>query len=284
MTVLNQAEKTIDKPLVSFKKKQQKRAIEDFVQALKKSNIWFLMAWQDIQLRYRRSIIGPFWITLSMAIMVYTMGFLYAHLWHVSAQEYFPFLATGLLAWGLISSIMIESTETYLFSVGLIKQIKMPYLLHIHRMCTRNFIIFAHNILIMVPIYLLFSKQFPFSFAYFVFFIDVLVLYTIAVLYANIIAMVCARYRDLGQIVKSFIQVLFFMTPIMWKIDTLPAHIQAVMIYNPLYHFVELIRQPLLGCYPTLTSYSMTLACVGLGLFLNQLLFVPYRSRIVYWI
>jgi lipopolysaccharide transport system permease protein len=284
MTVLNQAEKAIDKPVLSFRKRQQKKAIEDFIQSIKQSHIWFLMAWQDIQLRYRRSIIGPFWITLSMAIMVYSMGFLYSHLWKVSAREYFPFLATGLLSWGLISSIIIESTETYLFSVGLIKQIKMPYLLHINRMCTRNFIIFAHNILIMLPVYIIFSKQFPLSFAYLLFFIDVLCLYFIAVLYANIIAMVCARYRDLGQIIKSFIQVLFFLTPIMWKIETLPEHIRVWMNLNPLYHFVQLIREPLMGCYPSLNSYMMVLACAILGLLFNQLLFVPYRARIVYWI
>lgn len=268
----------------SLSRYQQKKALEDFILAIKKSHIWFLMAWQDIQLRYRRSVIGPFWITLSMAIMVYTMGFLYAHLWNVSLQEYFPYLATGLLAWGLIASVMMESTETYLFSVGLIKQIKMPYFLHIHRMCTRNFIIFAHNLLIMLPIYLLFPQQFSLSFAYLLFFVDVMILYVIAVLYSNVISMVCARYRDLGQIVKSLVQVLFFLTPVMWKIDTLPAHIRQWMVLNPFYHLVEMIRQPLMGFYPSVENVLGISILFGIGCLLNRWLFVPYRARIVYWI
>ncbi len=282
MTALTDIDNTYDKSSVS--RYQQKKALEDFTGAIQKSPIWFMMAWQDIQLRYRRSVIGPFWITLSMAIMVYTMGFLYAHLWKVPLQGYFPYLAAGLLAWGLISSLLVESTDTYLVSVGLIKQIKMPYFLHIHRMCTRNFIIFAHNLLIMLPIYLFFPQQFSMSFAYLMFFVNVMLLYVLAVLYTNVISMVCARYRDLGQIIKSLIQVLFFLTPVMWKIETLPAHIQKWMMLNPFYHLIEMIRQPLMGCYPSTQNLWGITCLLCLGIVFNRLLFVPYRARIVYWI
>lgn len=270
--------------LMTVRKIQQKKAIQDFSNAIKNSHIWFLLAWQDIQLRYRRSVIGPFWITLSMSIMVYTMGFLYAHLWKVPVAEYFPYLASGSLAWGLISSIMIESTETYLFSAGLIKQIKMPYLIHIHRMCARNFIIFAHNAFIMGPIYFLFHQQFTLNYSYLLLLPNIFLLYTVFILFANIVSMICARYRDLGQIVKSFVQVLFFLTPVMWKVDVLPSNIRLWVYLNPLYHFIELIRQPLIGGFASLASYQMIIACLLIGLLLNRLLFVPYRARIVYWI
>lgn len=282
MTTLTNVDKVCGpKSLLGY---QQKKALEDFISALRLSHIWLMMAWQDIQLRYRRSIIGPLWITLSMAIMVYSMGFLYAHLWKVPLQGYFPYLASGLLAWGLISSVLVESTETYLLSVGLIKQIKMPYFLHIHRMCTRNFIVFAHNLLIMIPIYLFFPSQFTASWAFLLIFVNLLILYVVAVLYSNIISMVCARYRDLGQVIKSLIQVAFFLTPVMWKIDILPSHIQKWMMLNPLYHLIEMIRQPLLGCYPNiLNTWGITIL-LCFGLLLNRWLFVPYRARIVYWI
>jgi len=55
-------------------------AIKDFKEGISKRNIWWLLAYQDIKLRYRRSALGPFWITISMAITVYSMGFLYGHL------------------------------------------------------------------------------------------------------------------------------------------------------------------------------------------------------------
>lgn len=284
MTVLNQLEEFPQKTALDIKKSQQKKAMRDFIESLQKAHIWILMAWQDIQFKYRRSTLGPFWITLSMAIMVYTMGFLYSYLWHLPTHEYFTYLATGMIAWSLISIILVEATDTYLISVGLIRQIKMPYFLYIHRMVSRNFIIFAHNILIMIPVYALYANQFPVSWAYFLLPIHLLVLYLNAVLFSNVISMVCARYRDLGQIIKSFIQILFFMTPIMWKMTALPEHIQNWMQLNPFYHYVELIRCPLLGVYPSLVNYLMIGVFTTFGILFNQLVFVRYRSRIIYWL
>ncbi|HBB52582.1 MAG TPA: ABC transporter [Legionellales bacterium] len=284
MSVFNQVTSFNANAKVQNKTNQQKKALQDFFEAMKKANVWILMAWQDIQFKYRRSTIGPFWITLSMAIMVYTMGFLYSYLWHLPTHDYFTYLATGMIAWNLISTILIEATDTYLVCVGLIRQIKMPYFLYMHRMCTRNFIIFGHNILIMIPIYLIYANQFPVSMAYFLLPIHLFVLYFNAILFSNVIAMICARYRDIGQIIKSFIQILFFLTPVMWKMSALPPHIQNLMQLNPFYHYVELIRCSLLGVYPSEMNYLMMGIFTGLGILMNQLIFVRYRSRIVYWL
>jgi lipopolysaccharide transport system permease protein len=268
----------------AYRKLQQQKAVQDFFKGLTLWPIWLMMAWQDIYLRYRRSLIGPLWITLSMAITVYSMGFLYAHLWHVELKDYFPFLTTGMLCWALISIMITEGTDVYLQSVSLIRQIKLPYTLYIHRMTMRNFMIFGHNLLVMLPIYIWFYQDFKPSFAYLMFLPGLVLLYANAILYGNILGLACARYRDLGQIVKSLIQVMFFMTPIMWKVSTLPNKYQAYVFLNPFFNFVEIIREPLLGIYPDLRSYVFVGLATVVGIILNALLFVRYRSRIVYWL
>ena len=106
---------------------QRKKAFLDYIQSLLMWRIWMSLAWQDINIRYRRSVIGPFWITLSMAITVYSMGFLYAKIFHTQLEEYFPYLVSGMLAWGLILSLITEGVDAYLFSVSLIRQVKLPY-------------------------------------------------------------------------------------------------------------------------------------------------------------
>src|SRR3990167_7170629 len=67
---------------------QRQLAQEDITDGCKKWRIWLMLAYQDIKLRYRRSVLGPFWITMSMAITVYSMGYLYGHLFHIPIQEY----------------------------------------------------------------------------------------------------------------------------------------------------------------------------------------------------
>ena len=81
-------------------------AWNDIADGLKSWRIWLLLAWHAVKLRYRRSTLGPFWITISMAITIYTMGILYGHLFKINLAVYYPFLATGILGWNLISLIV----------------------------------------------------------------------------------------------------------------------------------------------------------------------------------
>ena len=94
------------------RKSQTMLALADLMEGFKKWPVWFLLACQDIKLRYRRSVLGPFWITISMAITVYTMGFLYGHLFRSELQTYYPFLVSGMLAWAVISSIVLDFVLT----------------------------------------------------------------------------------------------------------------------------------------------------------------------------
>jgi ABC-type polysaccharide/polyol phosphate export permease len=284
MSVVELTESAFDSQNMGGRLAQKKRAFEDLQQGCKQWPIWLKLAWQDIYLRYRRSVIGPFWITLSMAIMVYSMGFLYAHLWHVPMATYLPYLASGIVAWNFISNLIIESTDVYLLSGSLIRQIKLPYSLYIHRMCMRNVMIFFHNILVMLPIYFIFYRQIHINFSFVFFWVDLCVLYVNVFLFANIVGIVCARYRDLGQVFKSLVQVCFFLTPILWDIQTLPERLQFIASLNPFYVFVELIREPVLGHYPTLANYGVVGVSTLIGVLLNYVLFVKYRSRIVYWL
>ena len=131
----------------------------DLVDALKSWRIWLLLAWHEVKLRYRRSTLGPFWITLSMAITIYTMGVLYGHLFKMDLAVYYPFLATGILGWNLISLIVNDATMTFVNVEQFIKQMKQPYLFFLFQSVTRNFIIFFHNILVLVPLILFFHLK-----------------------------------------------------------------------------------------------------------------------------
>jgi len=268
----------------AFRQLQQRKALQDFWQSFSLWRIWLMLAWQDIYLRYRRSVIGPLWITLSMAISVYSMGFLYAHLWHVPLNDYFPFLVTGMLSWALMALIITEGADVYLISASLIRQIKLPYSLYVHRITMRNFMIFGHNLLVMLPVYVFFHQDFKVSFVYLSFLPGLLLFYANAILYVNILGMACARYRDFGQIIKSLIQVMFFMTPVMWKWTILPQQYQSYVFLNPFFNFIEIIREPLLGLYPDSRSYLFVGLATVIGMILNALLFVRYRARIVYWL
>lgn len=256
----------------------------DLQQGLLKWNIWFSLAYQDIKLRYRRSVLGPLWITLSMAITAYSMGFLYGHLFHSNIGTYFPFLVSGMLVWALISTTITDLIDTFSASENMLKQFKLPFSLHVHRVITRNMITFFHNLLVMFPVYVIFHDQIHFS-SHFLFLIPALIIfYFNGVTWGLILAMIGARYRDISQIIKSLIQVVFFVTPIMWRPDAVPASKQIFVTLNPFYAYVQLIRAPLLGTLPSNTELLMIFGLTSLSVFICLRMFAKYRARIIYWI
>lgn len=261
---------------------QQQLAWQDIKDGMSKWRIWFMLAYQDIKLRYRRSILGPFWITISMAITVYSMGFLYAHLFHSVIEQYYPFLVSGMLAWALISTTLTDLTDTFITTE--IKQIKLPYSLYIHRVLSRNIIIFLHNILVMVPIFILFHKTVQVNWHTLILLPGLVLIYINSVIYGLILAMIGARYRDISQIIKSLIQVIFFITPIMWNPIILPEQDRYLVLANPFYSYIELIRAPLLGTSPTTLNWSVTLSLTLIGMLICAYMFSRYRARIIYWL
>lgn len=271
---------TVDFPKISA----MQLAWQDVVDGLKKWRIWYMLAYQDIKLRYRRSVLGPFWISISMAITVYSMGFLYGHLFHLDLQQYYPFLVAGMLTWTLIATVIIELTDGLTMADGLIKQIKLPYTLYMHRIAMRNILIFFHNLIVMVPILILFHKYAKLDLHILLLIPGLLIIYLNTLSYGLIIGMIGARYRDVSQIIKSLIQVVFFVTPVLWSPNALNGHSHYFVDLNPFYALIELIRAPLIGYTPTLTNIISVTIVTAIGLLLSSLIFTRYRSRIVYWL
>lgn len=259
-------------------------ALRDMIDGTKKWRIWMTLAYQDIKVRYRRSVLGPFWLTLSMAITTYSMGYLYSHLFHTDLQIYFPFLVSGMLSWALISGSVNELIDSLVGSEGMIKQIKLPYSLYIHRVATRNILVFLHNSVVIIPIIAIFHKVAKLDLNTLLLIPGLLIIYFNSITYGIVLAVIGARYRDLSQVIKSMIQVIFFLTPIMWQIDVLPPNKRFFALLNPFASFVQIIREPLMGRAPHMRDFIMVGIFSLIGLALCYRTLVKYRARIVYWL
>ncbi len=262
----------------------KKLAWLDLKEGLIAWRIWMMLASQDIKFRYKRSTLGPLWLTLSMAITVYSMGYIYSQLFQTDVAEYYPFLVSGMVAWTFISTLVLDFSEGFLNDYGLIKQIKLPYSLYIHRILARNILIFLHNIIIMIPIFIIFHDNAPIN-MHTLFLIPALgIIYVNAFFYGLVIAIACARYRDIPPIIKSTMQVIFFITPVMWSPEALIGKKHIIVDLNPMYIFLELVREPLLGHLPSTKNIIVALAITLFGFLISFQLLSHYRKRIIYWL
>lgn len=259
------------------------RVVLDLAEGFQLWRIWFLLGWQDLRLRYRRSVIGPFWITLSMAIMIYSMGFLYAKLFKVDLTTYYPYLAAGMITWNFIATIITESADAFFSNAHFIKQIKLPYSVYILRLLTRNSIIFAHNLVAIIPIILIFDVPMSFT-TFFIFLFNFLILNICGFHYAFIVSLVGTRFQDIKQIIISVVQILFLLTPIMWMPTMIPERFGYFAEYNPFYQLISLMRAPLLGQVPDAFTYLYITCFIAAGFVMMFLLLWRCRHRIAFWL
>jgi ABC-type polysaccharide/polyol phosphate export permease len=258
------------------------KAKADLQQGLKMASLWWSLAWQDTKQRYRRSFLGPFWITASTGILVGAMGPLYGALLGQDVASYLQHLAISMIIWTFISASINEAGTTFVGAEGYIKQVALPLSVHIFRMLAKNIVMLAHNALVIVVILIFLPPAhwrdlwlFPLGL--------LLVLGNLFWL-ALLLAVLSTRFRDIPQLVTNIVQVAFFLSPIIWKADMLGPKNQFVADYNPLYHFIEVIRAPLLGQPIHAISWIVTAGLLVLGSAGAFLVFARLRARVPYWL
>lgn len=246
-------------------------------------NISIVLGWNDVKQRYIRSKIGPFWLTISMAITVVGMGLVFGTLFGSPLYDFLPFLALGMIIWGFVTTTISDACTTFTSSEGIIKQIAHPLHTHIFRMIYRNILVFGHNFVIYPLILLVFLKPLSMTSLLFIpgFFLVVINLIWVSVF----LAVVCTRFRDLTQIVSSSIQLLFFVTPIMWQPELMIRKGRAIFVdVNPFYHLIEIVRAPLLGQAPSAENWVVCLLLGILGWGITLTILGRFKNRIAYWI
>jgi len=260
---------------------RQARALADLTLGLARWRLALRLAWLDIRNRYRGSVIGPFWLTLSTGVMLIGLGLLYSALFRLKLMEYLPHLAVSLVVWNLISAIVIEGTTSLTSAEAVIRQMQLPYTVHALRGVMRNAIVAAHNLPLILLVFVACGVT-PGAEV-------LLVLPGLVILGLNAFAatlflgMLCARFRDIGPIVGSLMQLSFFMTPVLWKPELL-GHWQFLLPLNPFYAVLETLRGPLVEGGGHWSAWAAALLYTAVHLGVAVAFFVRFRGRVAFWV
>jgi ABC-2 type transport system permease protein len=251
--------------------------------------LWGHLGWQDIRQRYRRSVLGPIWISITMAVTAIALGILYAGLFQNDLSVQLPNILVGFIIWGFIAGCIGEGAEVFIANVGLITHLPAPLSVHIYRLVWRQTLFFLHNLVVYLVMLIVFPQHLHWS--------DLSAFPAFGLLVLNgawvalLLGIVTTRFRDLAPIIQSIVQLAFFLTPIVWIYQTFlnspnPAIAQRARLaeLNPFLHFVEMVRRPMLGQPQELRFWVVVVCITVVGWALTLFVLRRYRSRVSYWV
>jgi ABC-2 type transport system permease protein len=198
-----------------------------------------------------------------------------------------PYILVGFIIWAFISGCISEGSDVFIANEGLIKQLPAPLSVHVYRLVWRQMLFFAHNLIVYAVMLVIFPQSLGWN--------SLTVFPALVLLALNgawvalLLGIVTTRFRDLAPIIQSLVQLLFFLTPIVWIYDDLlknaaVAERARLVEFNPLLHFIEIIRQPMLGQEQHLRHWVVVLVITVVGWALTLVALTRYRSRVAYWV
>lgn len=257
-------------------------ALVDMVHGFASWRIWFILAWNDIRQKYRGSILGPLWVTISMGAFTVGIALVYAGLFRIDVHALMPHVAIGMVAWTLISSLINETCGALVGAEGYLRQIRLPLTLFINRVVARNALVLLHHVLIIVAVLFWFDLGVSFT-GVLLSAAGALLLLVVGYGWGVVLACTCMRFRDVSQIVSTILTGAFFITPVLWKGNFLESGHLALRL-NPFQYMVEIVRQPLIAGHVDPVHWWVvgTIALAGLAAAL--LVFRYARPRVTFWI
>jgi ABC-type polysaccharide/polyol phosphate export permease len=221
----------------------------DVVRAAGLWRIWARLGIQDVRLKFRRSALGVSWIFVNLTVMVLAIGFIYGNLLGQPTHEFIPYLTIGLILWGYLTSSIVEGGNAFINSEGYIKQISLPIYLYIFR----AFVSIGLSALVSLSAFVVVALMYrvhvgPGTLLA----VPGLMLLMIAsLLLVTIFAHLNTRFRDVAHLASVGMQVLFYVTPVMFPAELLRTRsLSFVIDLNPMYHLLEVVRHPLLAAGP----------------------------------
>lgn len=257
-------------------------ALKDIAQGWTYRSFWQLLSWNDLKQRFRRSWLGVGWI---MAAFILFLGAKLAIFSNISTSDFNVFavyLTVGFAAWRFIIGAVVEGTNTYISAENWIKGEKLPMSVHVYRSVFRNFLLALGTI---PPVMIACWYFMDSHLMAWVSILPVIVTYLITAFWVSmLLGALCARVRDFSHLIVTVMQIMFFLTPIIYEMDVLGPTAQKFMAFNPFVYYLDILRIPVLDGVIPWQSWTIVGAFTAVGLALALTTFSLSRRRIIFWL
>ncbi len=256
--------------------------VNDLTEAAGLHRVWTRLAWRDARDQYRRTMIGPWWTTISSSVIIVILGVLYGRLLNQDMGGHLLYVSIGYVLWIYFSGLLINGSSIFLSNARYINQIPLVLTVYIFKYAAVELIKFVHTLPIVVVFIFMYAEDVtPQSIALSLLGFGAITLLGIS--FGMMLSVLCARYRDVVQLVVTGMRPFFFVTPIIWNANAFPG--RAIYIdFNPFYHVIECVRAPIIDGRIPVTSLLVVMSMFLVVTVIAFGMYGKYKHRIPYWI
>lgn len=255
----------------------------DLLLSLKYPQYWIYSTWLKFAIKYRKTSLGPLWLLVGPTLFVIFLGYLFSKVNSSELNVFVPHLAIGYITWTLISGFVTGGSTIFQRKRSEILQGNMRLTDVVLADNFDTFLSYLHQVLVIGMVFIYF-KLAPNLYSC-VSLIGVLFLLVNGFWVTVLFGLIGARYRDLVEIVSSAMRICFFITPIIWiPIDGAGGALGNFLKFNPFYHYLELVRAPLLGNPISQFSWTVVISLTVIGFFITTIVYSKSSKSLALWV
>lgn len=192
---------------------------------------------KDLKLKYRDSVFGILWSFANPLVLLIVYSFVFSHVLRVNVANFPYFIMVGLLPWNFFAQSLLMSTGSILHNSSLIRNVALPMEVLPVATVLFNLSQYFLALLVFLPVTILYF-QVPLSWSMLCF-IPLVILHVLFVLGLSFIfSTATVFYRDVYHFTEILLILLFWLTPIVYNIHTIPESLRLVIYMNPLSFFI----------------------------------------------
>ncbi len=259
--------------------------LKDFLKCLINPDIWVFNSHKKIILKYKDTVIGPFWNVVNSIFLITILSFsFFIFLNPENFKDFVYRLSISVFFWIFISTFLNESTAILENKRTILNEKRIDIKNFVCENIYTNFIIFLHSFPVILILF--FISDFKLQFNIILTFLGLFLVLSNLILIGYLITILSVIYKDIKKIVENLVYAIFFATPIIWSENMVEEKIQELLVFNPFYHFIVLFRNPLMNnidekFYQSLLICSLLMIIV---FFLNLRIYKNFEKKIILYL
>ena len=238
---------------------------------------------RDFKKKYKRSILGMGWSMLSPLLMLLVMKIVFGNFFGRNVNHYTTYLFCGLVVYNWFAESTNLGMRSLMGNASIFSKVNVPKYLFLFSVNVQTLINFGLTLLIFFVFCAVDRIDFTWRFVLLGYPLLTLLVFNIGV--GLILSAYFVFFRDIDYLWAVALQLLMYASAIFYTIDALPAKVQQVFQWNPIYRHIAYIREIVIGgAIPTLESHLMLLGSAIVVFVIGAFMYKRYNTKFLYYV